>query len=405
MSWFEKIFQKKRRIFLDYASATPVLPEAKFAMEKFWSENFHNPSAIYEEGVKVKEGLARFRARVANLLGIVSTGIVFTSGGTESDNLAVLGAFEEFKEERKLFRRGETRPHLVISATEHPAVMAAAAEVVRRGGEVSIVEVNEGGMIAPEKIKKVLRHNTFLVSVSLVNNEIGTIAPIPKIGRLVREHRKNRESRFPYLHTDASQAPGFLDVNLEALQTDMLTLDSAKIYGPKGVGILALRKGVSIKPLFLGGGQEDGRRSGTVNTALVAGFVLALEMAVKDRDKETLRLGLVRKNFVDLITKNLPEAIFNGAKGYCLPSIVSISIPGILAEFVLLKLDRAGVLASAGSACSLDGRESGSPVIRAIGKADLSESTLRFSFGRFTSPEDAKLAAKIFCQTIRSVVK
>ncbi|MEK7461520.1 MAG: cysteine desulfurase family protein [Patescibacteria group bacterium] len=389
---------RNSKIYLDYTSATPVLPEVRRAMEKYWSQDFYNPSAIYKEGLRVKEEIKECRARVARALRVAPNGIIFTSGGTESDNLAILGLFEASKKKLK-------QPHIIISAIEHPAVVAAAQEVVRRGGKMSILEVNEEGIVSVETLKDLVKKNTFLVSVGLANGEIGTIQPISKIGRFLSQFRKEHASIYPYLHTDASQTPSYLNVCLDSLNTDLLTLDGSKIYGPKGIGILAIRKGVKIHPIILGGGQEDGRRSGTLNLALVSGFVLSLEKVQQHREKELLRLEVLRQYFIQSVCKCLPQAIINGAPKNHLPNIVSVSVPGILSEFILLKLDQFGVMVSVGSACSLDGRVSGSPVISALGKKDLAESTLRFSFGRLTTLNEIKYAIKIFCLICNYVIK
>lgn len=393
MNWF-----KKKRIFLDYASATPVLPEVRKIMDKYWSKNFFNPSAIYQESLNVKKEVENARLRVARSLGVSSSNIIFTAGGTESDNLAILGAFEIAK---KTFKK----PHIIISATEHSAIFSAGEEVVRRGGEMSILKVSDEGHVSLEALKKLLKKNTFLVSVGLANNEIGTIEPISKIGRTVREYRKNNESEYPYLHSDASQAPSYLDVFLESLHLDLLTLDGAKIYGPKGVGVLVIKKNVKIHPIIFGGGQEGGLRSGTLNPALILGFAKALEVAKKDREKESKRLSILKKYFIDSVSKNLPTAVINGSVKNSLPNIINISLPETLSEFVVLKLDKSGVLASVGSACSADGKISGSQVIRAIGKPELSESSVRLSFGRYTTENEVKRAIKIFCSVAKSVVK
>ncbi|MDP3875166.1 MAG: cysteine desulfurase family protein [bacterium] len=381
---------RRGRIFLDYASATPVLPEVKRAMDKYWSRDFYNPSAIYREGLLIKEEIGKNRTRIARALGISSSGVIFTASGTESDNLAILGTFEKGLETFE-------KPHIIISAIEHPAIVAAAAEVVRRGGEISILEVDKEGLVSVEVLKKLLKENTFLVSVGLANNEIGTIQPLSQIGRLLREYRKDHDNLYPYLHTDASQAPNYLNIGIESLQADLLTLDGSKIYGPKGVGVLAVRRGVKIHPIIFGGEQERGRRAGTLNPALVSGFALSLEIALRDRKKESERLETLRKYFVEFITKRQPKIVINGSSRNHLPNIISISLSGTLSEFILLKLDREGVMVSVGSACSLDERVSGSSVITALGKTDLAEATLRFSFGRFTTSSDIRRAVEIFC--------
>lgn len=386
---------------MDYASATPVLPGVRKVMEKYWSDEFYNPSAIYAEGEKVRSEIGSFRARIAKRVGVSPKGIVFTSGGTEADNLAIFGTLESFKENQK----SQSKPHIVVSAIEHPAVMAAAEEVVRRGGEMSVLPVNEHGLVSLEELKKVLSKNTFLVSVGLANGEIGTVQPIARIGRAVREFRKANGTPYPYLHTDASQAPSYIDIDMENLQADMLSLDAAKIYGPKGIGALVVRKGVEMLPMMRGGAQEGGRRAGTPSAALIAGFAEALDIASRDMAGEAKRLATFKKYFSEYVSRRLKNAVINGSPENCLPNIVSVSVPGIIAEFVLLKLEKEGVLVSVGSACSYDERESGSPVIRAIGKLDLAESTLRFSFGRETTPDDIKRASEIFCRVASNVVK
>jgi len=362
-------------------------------MGKYWSEDFYNSSAIYQEGLKVKKDVEDFRSRVAKIIGVGSKEIVFTAGGTESINLAILGAFEE---SLKTFKK----PHIIVSAIEHPAVVAAAEEVVRRGGELSGAPVNEEGVISLPAFKKLLKKSTFLISIGLANSEIGTIQPIAKIGRLVKELRKERESSYPLLHTDASPCPSYLDIKLETLNSDLLTVDSSKIYGPKSAGILALRKGVKIHPIIFGGGQEKGRRAGTLNPALIAGFTSALEAAIRDKESEAKRLEILRQRFINHCVKRLPSIIVNGSSESHLPNIISISVPGILGEFLLLRLEKRGVLVSVGSACSVDAQESGSPVIKALGKDDLKESTLRFSFGRFTTEDELRRAAEIFVSTL-----
>jgi cysteine desulfurase len=394
----------KKRIYLDHAATTPVLYEVKKEMEKYWSDNFYNPSALYEEGVKMKEKLEEYRIRVARLLSAGKKDIIFTSGGTESDNLAILGVFEVYKESSK----SRKKPHLIISSIEHPAVVESAREVERRGGEVSVVGVDSNGIVSPEEVVKLIRPETFLVSVMLANNEIGTVEPISKLGRLIREEKKKRqqtevEANYPYFHTDASQAANYLQINIESLNVDLLTLDSSKFYGPKGTGVLVVRPGISIRPIIWGGGQERGLRSGTENLALISGFTKALEIVVRDREKESVRLKFLKDHFIKKVIKNISGAVINGSPEHSLPNIVSVSVPGVLSEMLLLALDQAGVIASVGRACSGSDREDGSPVLRAIGKAEFDQSTLRFSFGRSTSPSDINQALKIFYQAVSRV--
>lgn len=400
MDWLTKLFPKKepKKIFLDYASATPVLPEVKLAMGKYFSKEFYNPSAIYEEGLKVKREIEENRTKVARILGAGSKEVVFTAGGTEADNLAILGVFEEAK-------KTIPKPHLIISAIEHSAVVRVAEECVRRGGELSVAPVDEEGLVSPETIAELIKKNTVLVSVGLVNSEIGVVQPISRIGRLLKELRKKNNSTYPLLHSDASAAPNYLNINIEPLQCDLLSLDASKIYGPKGAGLLAMKKNIKLHPLIFGGNQEKGLRAGTLNPALIAGLTQALEIAERDREGEVRRLEALRALFVEEVVKTLPTALINGSVKNRLPNILSISIPGILGEFLLLKLEREGLLVSVGTACSLDEKESGSPVLEALGKGDLKESTIRISFGKHTHEKELKEAIKIFCSTVSNMLK
>ncbi len=379
------IFAKKtpERIFLDYASSTPLLPEVRKSMEKYFRNDFYNPSAIYLEGKKIRGELNNFRTEIAQLLHVSSRDIIFTSGGTESDNFALLGVFEAFNHILK-------KPHFIISDIEHSAIIEAAKEIERKGGEITKIKVDEEGLVSIDEIKKSLKANTVLVSVMLANNEIGTIEPVAKIARIIKEYRKEKGTRFPYLHTDASQGANYLSVDLESLGVDMLTLDGGKIYGPRGSGVLAIRPGVEIKPIIFGGGQEKGLRGGTENMALISGFSTALKLAQSDRLKESKRLEKIKNYFLEYIKNYFNGVLINTPTDVSLPNIVSISIPNTLGEFTAIKLDKEGILISTGSSCGTFKNEGGSITIKSIGKKHLSESTLRFSFGRHTTLNEIK---------------
>lgn len=406
MDWLNNLFNKKekKRLFLDYAASTPVLKEVGEEMVKYFSREFYNPSAIYREGVKARQELEDYRARVAKILGAGSKEVVFTSGGTESNNLAILGVIEEA-------RKTIEKPHLIISAIEHPSVEEVAKEAVRRGAELSILPVDGDGFVKADELEKLINKNTALVSASLANSEIGTIQPISKIGRIVKDARKKNNSAYPFLHTDASAGIPFLPVTLEGLQADLITVDAAKMYGPKGSGALVMRRGVKIHPLFFGGGQERGLRPGTENLALIAGLAKSLEIAVRDRETETQRLHSLRQGAIKEIWKRLPEALINGAQvpggdlKTNLPDILSVSIPAVLGELLVLKLDSLGVAVSVGTACSSDQKLSGSPILRAMGKPELAESTLRISIGRQTTEKELNEAIKIFCREAGNMIK
>ncbi len=321
-NWFEK------RIFLDYASATPVDWCVDLEMWKYHSHNFYNPNAIYAEGEKVKEKVEEYRAKIARMLGVSPSSIIFTSGGTEANVLAV---------------RGVGPGQVEVREGSHPSV----AEAVRES-----------------KSKKLV-----LVSSPTTDN---------KLGRTIREERKKKNSEYPLLHIDVSQSALYFDVGLEKLACDLLTLDAAKLYGPKGIGALVVRKGVKI----------DIPPRGTPPVPLIAGFTKALELAVRDREREKERLLSLSTHFVNEIEKNLPQAEVSVTE----PNMVNVTIAGILPEFLVLALDKEGVMASAGPACESH-------------KPEPPETPVRFSLGRQTTKKDIDRAVEILCRVIENMVK
>ena len=325
---------------MDYASATPVLPEVKQAMEKYWSKDFYNPSAIYEEGVRVKKEVEEFRTKIARLLGVANGNIIFTSGGTEANTWAI---------------RGLKNSHLVIDAMSHPSVFEAT-----KGLNFSTYNLEE---------KWPIEQNTTLISTVNTNN---------RIGRRVRKWRKTNHSQTPLLHIDASQTAQYFNVGLETLSCDLLTLDSAKLYGPKGIGILVARRELKL----------DLPPSGTPSVPLIAGLCRALEIAVRDREVERERLASLSTLFAKDVQHSLRDVHITQNP----PNIINLSVPGILPEFLVLSLDRAGVLVSAGPACNSN-------------KPEPPDTPVRFSLGRFTTEWDVRRATEIFCRICQSVVK
>jgi cysteine desulfurase len=367
-------FWSKKRIYLDYASATPVAPEVLSAMQKYFDKDFYNPSAIYAEGVKVNTELLELRKCAAKLLHVSHKDIIFTSGGTESDNLAILGVFEAASASLKLRRASA---HIITLNTEHPAILETVYEAQRRGAELTILETDEEGKVSPEDIKNALKENTVLVTLSYASSEVGTIQHIGKIGRIIREFRKQNDTAYPYLHVDASQAASTIDIDAEALNTDLITLDGGKIYSPKGSGLLIVRPGVTIRPQIVGGGQEKGLRSGTESMSLIGGLVKALEILDKNREEDKERYKLLKELFISELATHVPEAKVNGSRNNSLENIVSITTEGKLHEFLAIKLDKEGVMVSTGSSCSSR-------------KNEEDKEALRFSFGRKTTESDIK---------------
>jgi cysteine desulfurase len=384
----------KKRVFLDYASSTPVLKEVEQEMAKYKSATFYNPSALYSEALSAKEALSLSRNKIANLISAQKNNIVFTSGGTEGNNLAILGVFEAHKKDNFI-------PHFITTSIEHPAVLEVFKEIEKRGGEVTIVPVDVDGIVKSKDIKDSIKENTVLVSVMYANNEIGTVQPINEIAKTIRDWRKNKNTKLPYLHTDACQAPSYLDMNVLRLGVDLMTVDGIKIYGPRGIGFLYVRDDVSISPIVFGGGQENGLRSGTESIAGIVGLSKALEVVVKDREKESKRLEELWHYAVDNILDSFPTATLNGHHKNRLPNNINVCFQGLDAEFAVIALDVLGVSASYSSSCRTLKEDSSSYVISNMGKEECSMSSLRFTMGRGTKISDIDFLLK----ALKKVVK
>lgn len=426
-------FIKKRntqRVYLDYASTTPVLPEVFESMQPYFSKKFFNPSSLYLDAVEVKKNIESARTEVARLVSVKKDEVYFTGSGTESDNLALLGIFEYFKNTN--FRKDERSenensansndgvskdkiinvkksnldfvPHIITSTIEHPAVLETCKEIERRGGEVTYVGVNENGLVNVEEIKKSIKENTVLVSVMYASNEIGTIEPIAQIGRAIfkwKQENNREQNDFPYFHTDASQAPLYLNIETSRAHVDMMTLDGSKIYGPKGVGVLIKKNYVPLSPIMFGGGQEGGLRPSTENPAMIVGFKTALSFAIKNRDKEVERISKLRDYMIDEILKTFPSAILNGDRENRLPNNVNICFPGTNAEFMVIQLSEKGIDCSFMTACKNLDDDSSSYVIKELKNGDCANSSLRFTLGKYTTKPEIDFTLV----TLREILK
>ena len=364
------------KIYLDNAGTTQVRPEVMEAMLPYFMEDYGNPSSLYEMAEAARNAVSRAREQVADVINAHPGEIIFTSGGTEADNAAVKGA---------AFALRESGKHIVISAIEHSAVKYAARQLERWGWELSIVGVDSNGKINPEDVLNSVRPDTTLVSVMMVNNEIGTIQDIATISRMIRDRSGNRQL---LIHTDAIQAAGKLKIDVTELGVDMLSLSGHKVYGPKGIGALYLKRGTPFEPLLTGGGQERQRRSGTENVPGIVALGLAIELADAEREESHKHFKKLHTKLVSGIRELYPPAIFNGALDEDgVPSIVNVSFVGTTGETLLIGLDFAGVCASSGSACSSASLDP-SDVLLAIGlDADTAISSIRFSFGRTTTEQ------------------
>lgn len=344
-----------RKVYADTAAATPSDKRVLKAMLPFLSGSFGNPSSIHGPGVAAGRALAAARAKVAKLIGAHPDEIVFTSGGTEANNLAINGVNGAAKNNQNIKCRTPNNS-IITASLEHASVLEPAKKLGAK-----IIKVGETGIVEAQEIKKALtlaRHSggpeTKLVSVIYANNEIGTIQPIREIAKMIRNFRKSNPytlTPIPYFHIDACQAPRFLDINVARLGVDLMTLNSGKIYGPKGVGCLFVRRGVRLDPLLLGGGQEAGRRSGTENVAGIVGFAEALSLCEKLKEKETKKLTILRDRLIRGLLK-IEGVKLNGDPIRRLPNNVNVSFPILEPEQMVIELDALGIAASAGSACS-----------------------------------------------------
>lgn len=376
------------------------------AMEPYFSEVFGNPSSIYTSGRNAKRALADARERVAHVIGARADEILFTGGGTESDALALFGVMRTY---------GGT---LITSPAEHHAVLYNAESLKKEGYTVVEVHHESDGDIDYAQLESSLTDDVTLVSLMYANNEIGTVLDIPRIGKMVKSVRKSRVARGIdkpiYFHTDACQAAGQLTINVQELGVDMMTLNGSKIYGPKGVGMLYVKKGIKLSPLWKGGGQERRLRSGTENVPGIMGFATALEIADAGRVEESVRLTTLRDMLMKGIMEHIPKVVANGPMhpdgavygGHAtrrLPNNVNVSILDIEGEALLLYLDAAGIEASTGSACDSETLDP-SHVILATGKPyEFAHASMRFTLGRTTTAEDVAYVLEVLPECVKKL--
>lgn len=367
--------------YLDHAATTPVLPEAAETVARLSAEVFGNPSSVHAYGRAARAEVEDARDRVAAAIGASPAEVVFTSGGTEADNLALKGA---------ALKRAADGRHLVVSAYEHHAVLDSAEALVKQGFELTVVPVTPAGLVEPADVAAAVRPDTVVVSVMAVNNELGTINDVAAITAAVKQANGRA-----LVHTDAVQALGKIPVDVARWGVDLASFSAHKLGGPKGTGALYVRAHTPLAPLQHGGGQERGLRSGTLNAAGIAAFGVAAELAAKDVGAEAERLGALRARLVEGFLAAVPDARLNGDPGCAVAHIVNLAVPGAEGETLLLLLDQAGIACSSGSACQ-SGALDPSHVLLALGlEPALAAAALRFSFGRTTTEADidAVLAA------------
>lgn len=371
-------------LYLDHASTTAVASEVLKVMQPYFSKIYANPSSIHAAGQEAKEAVEQARQTIATLVHCLPEEIIFTSGGTESINLALKGiAFPKKK------------GHIITSQIEHPAVLETCRYLETKGLKVTYLPVDKFGLVSAAEVKKALRSDTILISIMYANNEIGTLEPITEIGNIAKQYK------IPF-HTDACQA-GSLELNIEKLNVDLMTLNGSKIYGPKGVGILYKKKNVLLEPLHHGGGQEWGLRSGTENVPAIVGFAKALELIQKEKIKDNKKIQQLRDYFIaDVLTK-IPDTFLNGHPSKRLPGNAHFCFAGVEGEAVILHLSQKGIYASTGSACSSTEIEV-SHVLKAI-KAAHALGGVRFSLGKDTTKEELKQVVNVLREIIGNLRK
>ena len=357
---------------MDYSATTPVKAEVLKEMIPWFSENYGNPSSIYTSGQKSKEGLALARSRVAKLIGAEDKEIFFTSTGTEADNWALFGVADALKDKGN---------HIITTNFEHHAVLHGCQYLEKHGAEVTYLPVSKEGLVDPKDVEAAITDKTILISIMMINNEIGTVQPIEEIVKIGKKHGV-------LVHTDAIQALGNIPIDVKSLGFDLMSMSSHKIYGPKGVGALYIRKGLRITNFMHGGGQESGKRSGTENLAGIVGFGKAAELAMNNFDNHVAHISKLRDYFTEQVIKRIPHVDVNGSMEFRHPGNISLAFDYIEGEGILILLDQKGIEVSTGSACN-SASLNPSHVLTAIGlPVERVHGTIRFTMGDFTTKED-----------------
>jgi cysteine desulfurase len=377
-----------RAIYLDHAATTPLDPQVLEAMLPFLGASFGNPSSVYGPGREARAALDRARDEVAAALGAESREVIFTSGGSEADNLAIRGVAARNRS------RGR---HLVCSQVEHHAVLTTCQDLERDGYEVTYLPVDGHGVVDPADLRAALRPDTILVSVMLGNNEVGSLQPVAELARVTHEHSP------AYFHTDAVQAFGKVPSRVNELGVDLLSISAHKVHGPKGVGALYARMGTRLQPLVTGGGHERNRRAGTENVAGIAGLGAAVGRIMQDPAAESAELRARRDRLVELVLGGVEGASLTGHPTERLPHHASFLIPGVEGDSLLMRLDREGVYASSGSACTSGSLEP-SHVLLAMGIAPAEAiGSLRLTVGRGTTESDVETAAALIAESVEKL--
>ena len=378
-----------KRIYLDYAATAPVLPEVMDAMLPFFCECYGNPSAVYGEGREARKAVEEARRKTAAVLGAEAREICFTSGGSESDNLAIKGTAFSLRNQGN---------HIITSRIEHPAVLNTCRWLEKQGFRVSFLTPDSEGIIAPEAVEEAICPETILVSIMTANNEIGTIQPVAEIGEICRRNGI-------LFHTDAVQAIGQIRTDVQEMNADLLSLSAHKFHGPKGVGALYIRKGSRPDSLVHGGSQERGLRAGTENVPGIVGLGEAIRIAEAEREENAKRIAGLRDELIRRVLETIPGAKLNGHPQRRLPNNCHFSFDGIESEALLLRMDLAGISVSGGSACTSGSMEP-SHVLEAIGlEENMLKGSIRLTLGRETLPEEIEKTAQVMREIVEDLLR
>lgn len=373
-----------RKVYLDYSATTPVKEEVLQEMIPWFSEKFGNPSSIYTIGQESKEAITLARRNVASLIGAAESEIYFTSSGTEADNWAIFGIADALKSKGN---------HIITTKIEHHAVIHSCEFLEKRGYDVTYLDVNPSGRISLDALRNAITEKTILISIMMVNNEIGTIQPIREVVTIAKE-------KGIIVHTDAVQGPGNIPVNVKELGVDLMSISAHKIYGPKGIGALYIRKGLKISNYMHGGGQENRKRAGTENLAGIVGFGKAAELAGKNLSSHIARTTELRDYFKDEVLKRIADVDINGTMEFRHPGNINLAFNFIEGEGILLLLDNAGIYVSTGSACN-SASLSPSHVLSAIGvPVERIHGSIRFTIGDFTTREDIDYVLEVLTEVV-----
>lgn len=382
-------------VYMDHAATTPMDEQVFETMKPYFTESFGNPASFHTLGMKAKDAVAEAREMIARLIGAHEDEVLFTSGGTESNNLVVYGVIQAHMEAIKKLAGEDALPHIITSSIEHHAILEPLLFYQKKKMiELTILPVDRTGMVSVDEVKAALKPSTVLVTVMTANNEIGTIEPIADIGREILKWRKAQNTVYPYFHSDACQAAAYLDLNVEKTHVDFLTVNGAKMYGPKGMGLLFVRRGIKLQAFMIGGGQQRNIRSGTENVPGIIGLAKAFELAQARRMVEGERLLALRERLEKGLLR-IPKTILNGHPTERLPNCVNISFLDIEGEAAVLYLDAKGVMVSTGSACASTSLDPSHVIIATGLSYEAAHGSLRFTLGKDTTEEDVDYVIEV----------